>query len=198
MARRWALCWACALLVAGEACAAAPPTPAEPRQVRIDLVVARAKRGEFAMGMLDAAGLRDVERRLGQGVRGGRVQESARPRLVTRSGNEASFFAGGERPVEYRDAAGRSGVRYEEVGTRVNVLPTMCRDGKIHLEAEAEISHIVPKTSFRHACRIHTSREMRSGEGYLIVLVVPGETKEEERDLVVLVTAEEVTNTTGP
>jgi Flp pilus assembly secretin CpaC len=162
-------------------------TPDAKSQVMLDIVVARAPRGEFASARVDAEGLRDCHRRLEKGVREGRVKFEGQPRLVTRSGGPTSYLAGGERPVEYRDAAGRRGVRFEVIGTRVSALPTVREDGRVDLELEAESSRLYGKENHLASNRACATAELRPGEAYVAVTPACGEPAE-ECDLVVLCT----------
>jgi Flp pilus assembly secretin CpaC len=99
------------------------------------------------------------------------------PRLVTMSGRPASFLAGGERAVPVPAGVGQVGVQFEEFGTRVNFLPVVRDNGKIHLELEPEISELdnangasvngtfVPG---RTTNRMHTSVELKPGQSFVI------------------------------
>jgi len=69
----------------------------------------------------------------------------AEPTLLTSSGKEASFLAGGEfpYPVLQGVGAGVSGgitITFKEFGIRLNFLPTMTQDGRIHLKVQPEVS----------------------------------------------------------
>src|SRR5262249_14866505 len=57
----------------------------------------------------------------------------AEPRLVTLSGRPASFLSGGEQAVPVPAGLGQVGVQFEEFGTRLNFLPIVLGNGKIHL-----------------------------------------------------------------
>jgi pilus assembly protein CpaC len=62
------------------------------------------------------------------------------PRLVVMSGRQASFLDGGEQAIPVPAGLGQIGVQFEEFGTRLNVVPIVLGNGKIHLEAEPEVS----------------------------------------------------------
>jgi pilus assembly protein CpaC len=97
----------------------------------------------------------------------------ANPTLVTISGRPASFLAGGEQAIPVPAGLGQVGVQFEEFGTRLNFLPIVLGNGKIHLEVEPEVSDlnaafgtsiagtIVPG---RTTQRVHTSVEMETGQ----------------------------------
>ena len=72
----------------------------------------------------------------------GLFQSLAEPNLVTESGKEASFLAGGEYPIPI--AQGGSGsvaitVAYKEYGIRLNFLPIVNGD-RVHLKVRPEVS----------------------------------------------------------
>ncbi len=101
----------------------------------------------------------------------------AQPRLVTLSGNPASFLEGGEQAIPVPAGLGQVGVQFEEFGTRLNFLPIVLGNGRIHLEVEPEVSRldnaagtaiqgtIVPG---RATQRIHTTVEMETGQTFVI------------------------------
>jgi pilus assembly protein CpaC len=101
----------------------------------------------------------------------------AEPRLITQSGRPASFLDGGEQAVPIPAGLGQVGVQFEEFGTRLNFLPVVLGNGKIHLEVEPEVSEldagfgtnisgaVVPGRDTR---RVHTSIEMEDGQTFVI------------------------------
>jgi len=101
----------------------------------------------------------------------------AEPRVVALSGRPASFLSGGEQAVPVPAGLGQIGVQFEEFGTRLNVLPIVLGNGKIHLEIEPEISElnaafgttisgtVVPG---RTTQRIHTTVELEAGQTYVL------------------------------
>jgi pilus assembly protein CpaC len=70
----------------------------------------------------------------------------AEPSLLTESGKEASFLAGGQfpYPVLQSVGSGTSGsaitIQFKEFGVRLNFLPTLREDGMIHLKVAPEVS----------------------------------------------------------
>jgi pilus assembly protein CpaC len=68
----------------------------------------------------------------------------AEPKLVTMSGTPASFIDGGEQAVPVPAGLGQIGVQFEEFGTRLNFLPIVLGNGRIHLEVEPEFSTLDP------------------------------------------------------
>ena len=69
----------------------------------------------------------------------------AEPNLLTESGKEASFLAGGQfpYPVLQSVTAGTAGaitIQFKEFGVRLNFVPTVRPDGMIHMKVEPEVS----------------------------------------------------------
>jgi pilus assembly protein CpaC len=105
------------------------------------------------------------------------VKLLAEPKLVTMSGRPASFLSGGEQAVPVPAGLGQVGVQFEEFGTRLNFLPIVLGNGKIHLEVEPEVSNlnaafgtaingtVVPG---RDTQRVHTTVELEDGQTFAI------------------------------
>jgi pilus assembly protein CpaC len=105
------------------------------------------------------------------------VKLMASPRLVTLSGRPASFLVGGEQAIPVPAGLGQVGVQFEEFGTRLNFLPIVLGNGKIHLEVEPEVSTldaangtaingtIVPG---RVTNRVNTTVQMEAGQTLVI------------------------------
>ncbi len=75
------------------------------------------------------------------------LQILAEPNLITQSGKEASFLAGGQfpYPVVQSVASGTSGaitIQFKDYGIRLNFTPTVTADGLIHLKVEPEVSSL--------------------------------------------------------
>ena len=66
----------------------------------------------------------------------------AEPRVVALSGRQASFLDGGEQAIPVPAGLGQIGVQFEEFGTRLNFVPIVLGNGKIHLEVEPEVSQL--------------------------------------------------------
>ncbi|MFO0876064.1 MAG: hypothetical protein U0840_01725 [Gemmataceae bacterium] len=101
----------------------------------------------------------------------------AQPRLVTLSGNPASFLEGGEQAIPVPAGLGQVGVQFEEFGTRLNFLPIVLGNGRIHLEVEPEVSRLDEAAGTtiagatvpgRATQRIHTTVEMETGQTFAI------------------------------
>ncbi len=79
----------------------------------------------------------------------GDVRVLASPTLVARSGQKASFHAGGEFPVPVASSAGGAGgnfvtitIEWKAFGVQVDFTPTVEEDGTITLEVDTEVSQI--------------------------------------------------------
>jgi pilus assembly protein CpaC len=71
----------------------------------------------------------------------------AEPNLLTESGKEASFLAGGQFPYPVPQASGTSGgttitIQFKDYGIRLNFTPTLMPDGMIHLKVRPEVSSL--------------------------------------------------------
>ncbi len=71
----------------------------------------------------------------------------AEPTLVTLSGQEAKFLAGGEFPVPLSSALGQVNVQWKKFGILLGFTPTVLDRDTIHLKLAAEVSDIDPKVS---------------------------------------------------
>jgi pilus assembly protein CpaC len=76
------------------------------------------------------------------------LQILAEPNLLTASGKEASFLAGGEFPFPILQSTGSGGgfagitIQFKEFGVRLNFTPTLTSDGLIHLRVNPEVSSL--------------------------------------------------------
>ncbi|HBI47037.1 MAG TPA: hypothetical protein DDY78_29910, partial [Planctomycetales bacterium] len=105
------------------------------------------------------------------------VKSLEEPTLTTESGRPASFIVGGEQAVPVPAGLGQIGVQFEEFGTRLNFLPIVLGNGKIHLEVEPEVSSlnaafgtniagtVVPG---RSTTRINTTVELEDGQTFVL------------------------------
>lgn len=101
----------------------------------------------------------------------------AKPRLVTQSGRLASFLSGGEQAIPVPAGLGQVGVQFEEFGTRLNFVPVVLGNGRIHLEVEPEVSALDPASGTniqgtvvpgRATQRVRTTVEMETGQTFVI------------------------------
>lgn len=75
------------------------------------------------------------------------LQILAEPNLITESGKQASFLAGGQFPFPVLQATtgGASAaitIEFKEFGIRLNFTPTIMQDGQIHLKVAPEVSSL--------------------------------------------------------
>ncbi len=66
----------------------------------------------------------------------------AEPRLVTQSGKEASFLAGGEFPIPVAQDLGEVTIEFKEFGVALRFTPIIMSDGKISLRVAPSVSQI--------------------------------------------------------
>lgn len=71
----------------------------------------------------------------------------AEPNLITESGKEASFLAGGQFPYPVPQNTGAAGfstitIQFKEYGVRLSFTPTVLPDGTIHLKLAPEVSSL--------------------------------------------------------
>jgi pilus assembly protein CpaC len=73
-------------------------------------------------------------------------QVLAEPNLMTESGKEANFLAGGEFPYPSLQSSGGTGssnavtIQFKEFGIRLSFTPILAADGTIHLKVKPEVS----------------------------------------------------------
>jgi pilus assembly protein CpaC len=75
------------------------------------------------------------------------LQILAEPNLMTESGKEASFLAGGEFPFPILQGSSGGGfagitIQFKEFGVRLNFTPTVTPDGMIHMKVRPEVSSL--------------------------------------------------------
>src|SRR6185437_3205850 len=110
------------------------------------------------------------------------LQILAEPNLITQSGKEASFLAGGQfpYPVLQSVSSGTSGaitIQFKEFGVRLTFTPTVTSDGLIHLKVQPEVSSL----DFTNAVtlqgflipalatdRVQSEMELRDGQSFAI------------------------------
>lgn len=76
------------------------------------------------------------------------IQILAEPNLLTQSGKDASFLAGGQFPYPVLQNSGGQGgfagitIQFKDFGIRLNFTPTVMPDGTIHLKVAPEVSSL--------------------------------------------------------
>lgn len=73
----------------------------------------------------------------------------AQPKLVTRSGSQAEFLAGGEVPIPLVGKDGELSVSFKQVGVILEISPVADPDGFIQTEINVEVSSIDDAVSVR-------------------------------------------------
>jgi pilus assembly protein CpaC len=114
------------------------------------------------------------------------LQILAEPNLLTASGKDASFLAGGEFPfpiVQGTTGGGFAGItiQFKEFGVRLNFTPTLLPSGLIHLHVKPEVSaldftnaltisgFLIPALSTR---RVESEMDLRDGQSFAIAGLV--------------------------
>jgi pilus assembly protein CpaC len=118
------------------------------------------------------------------------LQILAEPNLLTESGKEASFLAGGEFPYPVVQSTGGTAgsstvpaitILFKEFGVRLNFTPVITPDGLIHLKVAPEVSSldfsnaltiqgfVLPALSTR---RVQSEMELRDGQSFAIAGLV--------------------------
>jgi len=111
------------------------------------------------------------------------VEILAEPNLMTESGKDASFLAGGEFPFPIlQSTGGGSGfagitIQFKEFGVRLNFTPTLTPDGLIHLKVKPEVSSldfanaltiqgfVIPALSTN---RVESEMDLSDGQSFVI------------------------------
>lgn len=107
----------------------------------------------------------------------GVARRLAEPNLIARSGEKASFLAGGEVPIPVSEDDNKVTVTYKKFGVSLDFTPTVLNDGLISLDIEPEVSSIDPSVSYQignialpgfNVRRAKTSIDLKSGQTFMI------------------------------
>ncbi len=109
------------------------------------------------------------------------LQILAEPNVMTESGKDASFLAGGEFPYPVVQGAGTGlptvTIQFREYGVRLDFTPTLMSDGLIHLKVRPEVSSLdftnalslsgflIPALSTQ---RVESEMDLRDGQSFAI------------------------------
>jgi pilus assembly protein CpaC len=111
------------------------------------------------------------------------LQILAEPNLLTASGKDAAFLAGGQFPYPVLQSTGGAGgtsgitIQFKEYGVRLSFTPTIMADGLIHLKVQPEVSSLdftnavtlqgftIPALSTR---RVESEMDLRDGQTFAI------------------------------
>ena len=119
------------------------------------------------------------------------LQILAEPNLITQSGKEASFLAGGEFPfpiVQPSQGFTAVTIQFKEFGVRLNFTPTLTADGQIHLKVKPEVSSLdfanaltisgflIPALSTR---RVESEMDLGDGQSFAIAGLVDNRVTEQ-------------------
>jgi pilus assembly protein CpaC len=120
------------------------------------------------------------------------LQILAEPTLLTSSGKEASFLAGGEFPYPVPQSSGAGfttiTIQFKEFGVRLNFTPTFTPEGHIHLKVKPEVSSldftnalqfqgfVVPALSTR---RMESEMDLADGQSFAIAGLIDNRVTEQ-------------------
>ena len=107
----------------------------------------------------------------------GVARRLAEPNLIARSGQKASFLAGGEFPIPVSEDDGKITVNYKKFGVSLDFTPTVLQDGLISLDIAPEVSSIDTSASYKIGDisvpgfivrRAQTSIDLKNGQSFMI------------------------------
>ena len=125
----------------------------------------------------------------------------AEPNLTARSGETASFLAGGEFPIPVASNNGTITIEFKQYGVSLAFVPTILSDGRISLHVRPEVSEIstigsvslpistgllgsstitIPALTTR---RVDTTVELGSGQSFAIAGLLQGQNTDTNRGL---------------
>lgn len=145
---------------------AAGLTPAEMAQATTGQIVGRL----LGPGVSVDVTLKALENR-------GLARRLAEPNLIARSGEKASFLAGGEFPIPVAGSQGSVTVEFKKYGVGLEFSPKVLSDGLIALDIAPEVSAIDVSNSYKIGSisipgfivrRAQTSVDLRDGQSFMI------------------------------
>lgn len=107
----------------------------------------------------------------------GLARRLAEPNLIARSGETASFLAGGEFPIPVSEDNGKITVSYKKYGVSLDFKPTVLKDGLVSLDIAPEVSSIDQSASYNIGNisvpgfivrRAKTSVDLKNGQSFMI------------------------------
>lgn len=117
----------------------------------------------------------------------GLVRILAEPTLITLSGQEANFLAGGEFPIPVPQELGRTTIQYKKFGVGLSFTPTVLHKNKISMRVAPEVSEldftnavsfsgfVIPALTTR---RVSTVIELGDGQSFAIAGLLQSNIKE--------------------
>jgi pilus assembly protein CpaC len=107
----------------------------------------------------------------------GLARRLAEPNLIARSGQTASFLAGGEFPIPVSAEEGQITVSYKKYGIGLDFKPTVLKDSLISLDIAPEVSSVDASASYQIGDisvpgfivrRASTSIDLKSGQSFMM------------------------------
>ncbi|MBO6716535.1 MAG: type II and III secretion system protein family protein [Rhizobiaceae bacterium] len=107
----------------------------------------------------------------------GVARRLAEPNLIARSGETASFLAGGEFPIPVANTENTITIEYKKYGVSLEFTPTVLADGLISLDIRPEVSSVDTSASYQVGNlaipgfvvrRAHTMVDLKSGQSFMI------------------------------
>lgn len=107
----------------------------------------------------------------------GVARRLAEPNLIARSGETASFLAGGEFPIPVASRENTITVEYKQYGVSLEFTPTVLADGLISLDIAPEVSSVDTSASYQVGNlaipgfvvrRARTLVDLKSGQSFMI------------------------------
>jgi pilus assembly protein CpaC len=107
----------------------------------------------------------------------GLARRLAEPNLIARSGEKASFLAGGEFPIPVAGSQGSVTIEFKKYGVGLEFSPKVLSDGLIALDIAPEVSAIDTSNSYNVGTikvpgfivrRAKTSVDLRDGQSFMI------------------------------
>lgn len=107
----------------------------------------------------------------------GIARRLAEPNLIARSGQTASFLAGGEFPIPVANSENTITVEYKKFGVSLEFTPTVLNDGLISLDITPEVSAVDTSASYQVGNlaipgfvvrRAQTSVDLKNGQSFMI------------------------------
>lgn len=114
----------------------------------------------------------------------GVARRLAEPNLIARSGQSASFLAGGEFPIPVSQDEDRITVEYKKYGVSLDFTPTVLADGLISLDIQPEVSSVDTSASYRIGeisipgfivRRAQTAVDLKSGQSFMLAGLLQAE-----------------------
>ena len=107
----------------------------------------------------------------------GVARRLAEPNLIARSGEKASFLAGGEFPIPVAGGDDTVTIEYKRYGVSLEFTPTVLSDGLVSLDIQPEVSSIDTSASYQVGNiavpgfvvrRAQTSVDLKNGQSFMI------------------------------